>query len=242
MSNEEEIQQAEREVEEEKNRFDLAAENALERFDPRRYVTRVGGADYLEVKWRIYWIRTQHPDAIMQTELISHENSVAVFKAFIAIPGRGSATGWGSEGYDDFRDYLEKAETKALGRCAAALGFGTQFTPDFDFAEGQDKVVDAPVRLARQRQLADLSQDRRAAYGDTSGGSQQRPANVQSMTDRQMSFIRQMGKGKGLNDEQIDAQVQELFGKRFDQLDRRDASSYIERLKALEPLNQGPRR
>lgn len=194
-------------------------------FDPRRFVTRVGGADYLEVKWRVYWLRTQHPDAVISTELISHENSVAVFKAHVAIPGGGSSTGWGSEGYDDFRDYLEKAETKALGRALAALGFGTQFTPDFDFAEGQEKVVDAPVRLARQRQLVDFSQER-----------QGQAAERQSMTDRQKSFIRQMAREKGLSEQGIDEQVTEFYGKGFDQLDRRDASSYIERLKSVEPL------
>src|SRR5215207_1759713 len=194
-------------------------------FDPRRFVTRVGGADYLEVKWRVYWLRTQHPDAVISTELISHENTVAVFKAHVSIPGGGSSTGWGSEGYDDFRDYLEKAETKALGRALAALGFGTQFTPDFDFAEGQEKVVDAPVRLARQRQLVDLSEERRGQV-----------AERQSMTDRQMSFIRQMAREKGLSEQAVDAQVSELYGKRFDQLDRRDASAYIERLKTIEPL------
>lgn len=194
-------------------------------FDPRRFVTRVGGADYLEVKWRLYWLRTLHPDAVIDTELISHENSVAVFKAHVSIPGGGSSTGWGSEGYDDFRDYLEKAETKAIGRALAALGFGTQFTSDFDFAEGQDKVVDAPVRMARQRQLVDLTEERRT-----------QAAERQSMTERQMSFIRQMAREKGLSDQAIDAQVTEFFGKRFEQLDRRDASAYIERLKSAEPM------
>jgi len=194
-------------------------------FDPRRFVTRVGGADYLEVKWRVLWLRTQHPDAVITTELISHEGSVAVFKAHVSIPGGGSSTGWGSEGYDDFRDYLEKAETKALGRALAALGFGTQFTPDFDFAEGQEKVVDAPVRMARQRQLVDLTEERRGQV-----------AERQTMTDRQMSFIRQMAREKGLSDQAVDEQVNEIYGKRFDQLDRRDASSYIERLKTIEPL------
>ncbi len=196
-------------------------------FDPRRFVTRVGGADYLEVKWRVYWLRTQHPDAVITTELISHENSTAVFKAQVSIPGGGSSTGWGSEGYDDFRDYLEKAETKALGRALAALGFGTQFTPDFDFAEGQEKVVDAPVRLARQRQLVDLTEERRGQV-----------AERQSMTDRQMSFIRQMARDKGMSEQAVDSQVSELFGKPFEQLDRRDASAYIERLKTTEPLAQ----
>lgn len=194
-------------------------------FDPRRFVTRVGGADYLEVKWRVYWLRTQHPDAVISTELISHENSVAVFKAQVTIPGGGSSTGWGSEGYDDFRDYLEKAETKALGRALAALGFGTQFTSDFDFAEGQDRVVDAPVRLARQRQLVDFNEERRSHV-----------AEGQSMTEKQRDFIRKMAQMRGMSDEVLDTQTSELYGKRFDQLDRRDASTFIERLKAIDVL------
>lgn len=194
-------------------------------FDPRRFVTRVNGADYLEVKWRVYWLRTQHPDAVISTELITHASQIAVFKAVVDIPDGGSATGWGMESFDDFRDYLEKAETKALGRALAALGFGTQFTSDFDFAEGDDRVVDAPVRLARQRQPGDNVNDRRGQGADR-----------QSMTDRQMSFIRQMARERALSDQDLDAQLQEIFGKSFDQLDRRDASAYIERLKEMTPV------
>jgi hypothetical protein len=64
-------------------------------------------------------------------------------------------------------------------------------------------------------------------------------AERQSMTDRQKSFIRQMARDKGLTDQQQDVQVQELFGKRFEEMDRRDASSYIEHLKSV-PNATGP--
>ena len=68
----------------------------------------------------------------------------------MTLPNGASATGWGSETSHDFADYIEAAETKALGRALAALGFGTQFTRDYDFAEMavQDvprQVVDSPV-------------------------------------------------------------------------------------------------
>jgi len=79
--------------------------------------------------------------------------------------------------------------------------------------------------MARQRQLVDLTEERRT-----------HAAERQSMTERQMSFIRQMAREKGLSEQAIDAQVTELFGKRFEQLDRRDASAYIERLKSAEPM------
>ena len=34
---------------------------------------RVNGADYLEVKWRLLWLRTNHPDAVIETEMMSHQ-------------------------------------------------------------------------------------------------------------------------------------------------------------------------
>ena len=91
-------------------------------FEPARYLTRISGSDYLEVKWRLVWMRDQHPDATIETQLVSHSDNTAVFRAMVSIPGGGSATGWGSESAGDFRDYLEKAETKAIGRALAALG------------------------------------------------------------------------------------------------------------------------
>ena len=36
-------------------------------FEPARYLTRVNGSDYLEVKWRLVWLRDQHPDATVET-------------------------------------------------------------------------------------------------------------------------------------------------------------------------------
>jgi len=95
--------------------------SATTAFEPARYLTRISGSDYLEVKWRLVWMRDQHPDATIETQLMSHNDNTAVFRALVSIPGGGSATGWGSESAGDFRDYLEKAETKAIGRALAAL-------------------------------------------------------------------------------------------------------------------------
>lgn len=102
-------------------------------FDPTRYLRRLGKGDYLEVKWRLVWLRTEHPDAAIETELMQliDDPPMAIFRARVSIPGAGSATGWGQEEPKDFGDYLEKAETKALGRALAALGYGTQFTDDY---------------------------------------------------------------------------------------------------------------
>lgn len=125
-------------------------------FDPGRYLTKLKGNDYLEVKWRLLWVRTDHPDARIETECVSFNETFAVFKARVEIPNGGSATGWGSEEKGHFQDYIEKAETKAIGRALGALGYGTQFADDF--ADGDSgRIADAPVQRPRPMPNANLN-------------------------------------------------------------------------------------
>lgn len=123
------------------------------KFDPTRYLRQLrgrgGSSDYLDVKWRLVWLRSEHPDAQISTEHVSIGADSAVFKATVAIPGGGSATGYGSETKGDFGDFIEKAETKALGRALLALGYGTQFAQDFG-----DEELPVAESAPRQRDSA----------------------------------------------------------------------------------------
>lgn len=190
-------------------------------FEPARHLTKVGGAEYLEVKWRLVWLRDVHPDAVIESELVRHEGDSALFRARISLPSGGSATGWGSEEMDDFRDYIEKAETKAIGRALAALGFGTQFCPDFDFGAAVGRVVDAPIDFASShgRRTA-ATPDRRLASVD------------QPITERQLRYIRGIAREAGMSDAELDNETERLSGKAIADLGRRDASALIERLQA----------
>lgn len=182
-------------------------------FEPGKYITKVNGGDYLEIKWRLVWLRNNHPDADIETEFVRHFDSerLAIFKAHVSIPGRGSATGWGSESADDFRDYIEKAETKALGRALAALGFGTQFTDEYaDAAEG--RIADAPIDISRTR------------------GSRGSGGSSSVATPKQIKFLRAIAREAGLTDDELEARSQELFSQSVDVLPRRDASALIEQL------------
>ena len=100
-------------------------------FDPTPYIRQLrgrgGGSDYLDVKWRLLWLRKEHPDAEIVTELVQHDPQLAIFKATVTVPTGGKATGYGSETASDFPDFIEKAETKAIGRALNALGYGAQF-------------------------------------------------------------------------------------------------------------------
>lgn len=118
------------------------------KFDPTRHLRQLrgrgGNADYLDVKWRLVWLRSEHPDAQIATEHVTITADLAIFKAQVTVPGGGSATGYGSETARDFGDFIEKAETKALGRALIALGYGTQFAQEF----GEDELTETvPARL-----------------------------------------------------------------------------------------------
>jgi hypothetical protein len=190
-------------------------------FDPTRHLTRVSGSDYLEVKWRLVWLRDRHPDATLETELVSHHDNTAIFRAQVQIPDGGAATGWGSEAAGDFRDYLEKAETKAIGRALAALGFGTQFCPDHEFGAATGRVVDSPVKPARASRASASSE-------------RQEPATVaaigpdQGATQRQLRYLQAVAREAGLDGAALDERAMQEFGVQAVALSRRDASTLID--------------
>jgi len=122
-------------------------------FDPNTHLRNLKGQSYLDVKWRLLWLREEHPDAIITTSLEQYRDDTQmwVFKAQVVIPGSGSATGHGQETERDFpAGALEKSETKAIGRALAALGYGTQFALERDASESEgDRPADSPVQPAK---------------------------------------------------------------------------------------------
>jgi hypothetical protein len=140
-----------------------------EGYKPQEHFRNLKGQMYLEVKHRVTWFRDEHADGYIKTELVEHDAAagLAVFKAeagWVSTVEKGTdaepvrsfltvyATGYGSETKGDFTDYVEKAETKAVGRALAFLGYGTAQAMDLD--EG-GSVADSPVerrpRTAQQQ-------------------------------------------------------------------------------------------
>ena len=116
-------------------------------FNPNDHLMDLKGKSYLQVMWRLVWFREEKPLWNIETKLERLEDNHAIFSAKIYDEaGIQKSSGYGSESVKDFKDFIEKAETKAVGRALAMLGYGTQFAPEMD--EG-DRIVDSPV-LAEQ--------------------------------------------------------------------------------------------
>ncbi len=108
-------------------------------------------ADYLEVKWRMVWFRTENRErtcTIVKDKIIDTENEFAYFELEVTDAKGNTEIGVGSETGSDFKDYIEKAYTKAYGRALAALGYGTQFSVELDEDE---RIVDSPVSSEREK-------------------------------------------------------------------------------------------
>lgn len=122
-------------------------------FDPTRYLQKLNGKDYLQVMHRLIWFRSVYPNGSISTEMMTapYETQECLFKATVrwtnANGQQGEATGWGSETPQDFKDFREKAETKALGRALAHAGFGTQFAGEIEYesVSGFTRIADSPV-------------------------------------------------------------------------------------------------
>jgi hypothetical protein len=120
-------------------------------FNPNDHLINLKGKSYLEVKYRLVWFRDENPDWGITTEIIKidTEAKYAIVKATITDQhGRILAQGTKMEDIKGFGDWLEKAETGAIGRALGILGYGTQFAPEFDeVVPGVEnpRIVDSPI-------------------------------------------------------------------------------------------------
>lgn len=152
-----------------------------------------GKTDYLPVQWRLVWaneqcleldIRTKSVEIDLEREMEVEtyawnndtrrsEKIVKRAKGFAKVEvevtavlkdGRKRhAEGVKTESAVNFADFVEKAQTGALGRALAMIGFGTQFVGD-EFDE-RERIVDAPVDPQTQRKLAATpSEQEKKAY------------------------------------------------------------------------------
>ncbi len=197
-------------------------------FNPNEYLIDLKGKAYLPVAYRLLWLRTEEINAVIETEIVSIANQEAIdkngqmssvphaiFKATVTLPTGASATGHGSESKSDFNDFLEKAETKSIGRALAALGFGTQFAPELD--EGH-RIVDSPLPPRNAPSGPSPAQPQRPAPRPVQAG-----VGARLPTQPQINFLKRL----------LGETNEFLSEEEWEHLTAEQCSAHIDRLKTL---------
>lgn len=124
---------------------------------------QIQGKDYLEVQSRIIWFVEENPSYSIHTDFKLLTDKAAVASACIKIFQDGKvvreSTATKTETPQGFSDFVEKAETGAIGRALANLGYGTQFS-HLDYAEG-DRIVDGPRGASETVSAAPVASSRK---------------------------------------------------------------------------------
>src|SRR5579884_2577325 len=196
-------------------------------FNPNEHLMQIKSGqtskDYLPVQWRLVWFRSLCPQGTIETELvlldldreteeevfvwnnekrcsekvIKTAKGIAIFRATVKDGKGGVATGTKTEKAASFADWVEKAETGAIGRALAALGYGTQFTGD-EFNENH-RIVDSPVERVPSTESNSASKgngqsDNVGTNGN--GMAARKPGAVQTgeetITEQQISSIQKL--------------------------------------------------
>jgi len=82
-----------------------------EKFNPQKYLIKVKGKDYLEVKFRLHWFRLEKALWDIKTEIVKldTDRGLAVVRADIYDEkGNHRSSGLSMETMKNFQDYLEK--------------------------------------------------------------------------------------------------------------------------------------
>lgn len=91
--------------------------------------TDIKGKEYAEVNQRIKAFRMLYPNGTIQTQMLSNENGVCIFRANI-IDNKGTLLGTGTayekedSSFINKTSYIENCETSAVGRALGMCGFG----------------------------------------------------------------------------------------------------------------------
>ena len=132
----------------------------------------IKGKEYSEVNQRIKAFRMVYPDGIIDTQMISNENGVCIFKAQVGyyeddIDGcvRWLGTGYAYEkensSFINKTSYIENCETSAVGRALGMAGFGI----DVSVASAEE-VANA---IANQEMTKEQAEEYKLTFGRNEG-------------------------------------------------------------------------
>jgi len=117
-------------------------------FDPAsRLSTLVDGTQYLGARDRLLWFLQEQEEFSITSQVERMSSALVVVKVTVAIQDGKKVEALGSAATNGDYRALETAETHALARALALLGYGTESALELD----ADSVADAPARARQKR-------------------------------------------------------------------------------------------
>lgn len=188
-------------------------------FNPADHLITLKGRDYLQVAWRLVWFREEKPLWSIDPVIIELDAEHAVFRACIFDEnGVQKCAAHGSETKRDFPDYMEKAETKAIGRALAILGYGTQFVGE-EFDEGE-RPADMPLTLGSKEAAERVGAEKLAQIEEQLNNPPSNP-NAKYIASGQLAFIRENARPEELE------KLQAKYGADLERMTMAQASQNI---------------
>ncbi len=129
-------------------------------FNPREHLVKIRSKDgtmkdYLPANWRLYQARLEHPDIVLESEIIhlDPEHNFVIVKALVFVgTDYASATLKCSAMKQGLLSALDKVETAAKARALRDLGISTELALDHDDSDTEDTPVIASERSTARQQ------------------------------------------------------------------------------------------
>ena len=144
----------------------------IEKVNSTIRTTDIKGKEYAEVNQRIKAFRMLYPQGTIETQMLSNENGVCVFKAYVYIPEYeetakttdiklvehhrliATGTAYEKEGstFINKTSYIENCETSAIGRALGIAGFGID-TSVASYEEVSNAMANQEEEKASEKQI-----------------------------------------------------------------------------------------
>ncbi len=164
----------------------------IQRANETIMTTDIKGKNYAEVNQRIKAFRMIYPTGIIETELLSNENGVCIFKAIVGYREDGelyklaTGTAYEKEGstFINKTSYIENCETSAIGRALGIAGFGI----DTSVASAEEVQNAIKNQEAEKEEILKLTAELKTLVATTDTDYDKLLAHYKVTTNKDMSL------------------------------------------------------
>ena len=131
-------------------------------YDARQHLVQIRSKDgtmkdYLPANWRLYQARLEHPDIVLESEILhlDPEHNFVIVKATVFVgTDYASSTFKCSAMKQGLLTQLDRVETAAKARALRDLGISTELALDHDDSDADDVPTTPPQRPTQARKPA----------------------------------------------------------------------------------------